>query len=489
MLHRGRPFFFALVTFLLGGSFVSLAQKQANVWYFGRNMGLDFNLNPPVLLLDGRIDYDDTPDNLEASSSIADEKGNLLFYTNGVKVWNRQHEVMPNGIELYGRNTTTQALIVPQPGSNTLFYIFTASPEGDDDYYPVEKRGFHYSIVDLSGDDGLGDVIAKNIKLVSSTTEKIAATKHVNGSDVWIVMHEWSSNIFRSYLVTVDGILPNVVLSQVGSTYSGGLRNENNWNAIGQMKISPNGEKLALVTYISKKLEVFNFDLSTGKLKLVGSISFNTEDEGRLYGLEFSPSSRYLYLTENTCHILQVDLNKPIQKENVTKVSDTPPCDEPSQLQLAPDGKIYVAQYGKFFIGAINKPNEAGALCEYEARAITIPEIPPLHSCNLGLPNFISSYFYNSELYPQMPYFQMPNIFTPNNDGYNDKFVPLMKYNVESYKLVLYNRWGDKIYQTTDLENGWDGWDCSSGMYYWQAFYTGIDGNNYSQKGVVHLLR
>ncbi len=464
------------------------AQKQANVWYFGKRIGINFNVDPPVLLLDGQIDYDETPDNLESAASIADENGNLLFYTNGVKVWNRLHQVMPNGTGLYGRNTTTQTLIVPKLGSSSLYYVFTASPEGDSDYFPIESRGFHYSVIDLSKNNGLGEVVEKNIKLVTSTTEKIAGTNHVNGKDVWVVMHEWNSRFFRAYLVTETGISHNPVISESGSIHSGGLGDGSTWNAIGQMKISPDGEKLALVTYISKQLEVFHFDPSNGKINLMFSKSLYEEGGGRLVGVEFSPSSRYLYFTENFCNVFQVDLNAEQGKINIVKISNTPPCDHPSQLQLAPDNKIYVAQFGESFIGVIEKPNEAGELSEFKGRAIEIPN-DGIHQCNIGLPNFISSYFHDPEHYPANPYFQMPNVFTPNNDGYNDRFVPLMKYNVEFYNLVIYNRWGERVYQTSDLENGWDGQGFSQGIYYWLAHYYGINGKQRTQKGSVHLIR
>lgn len=471
----------------IGSNFCE-AQKEANVWYFGKRIGLDFTTNPPVLLLDGQIDYDDTPDNLEAAASIANSDGELLFYTNGVNVWNRQHAIMPNGTGLYGRNTTTQTLIVPVPESDSIYYIFTASPASDDSY-PVEKIGFRYSIVDLTEDDGLGDLTDKNNLLVSSTTEKMAATKHANGKDIWVVMHEWNNNTFRAYLLTTNGIEQNPVISRAGSTHSGGL-NGDMGNAIGQMKISPNGELLALVQYISLRVEVFHFDPSTGKVKIIESFSLAEIESGRADGVEFSPSNRYLYISDNSCFIFQYDLESSNIPKSVVKIVNEvePFCPNISQLQLAPDGKIYVAQFGWSMIGVINKPNEAGALCDYDSHAI---EIPPdgIHSCNLGLPNFISSYFYNAELYPPSPFFEMPNVFTPNKDGFNENFVPKKKYNIESFFLQVYNRWGQLIFQTTNMANGWDGGEYSTGVYYWQASFLGINEKHYTQKGFVHLLK
>jgi hypothetical protein len=181
---------------------------------------------------------------------------------------------MPNGINLYGNYSTTQILIVPKPNSSSIFYIFTASAQGNSNYTPVEKRGFHYSIVDMTLDGGLGDVVTKNILLTSSTTEKMAAINHVNGVDVWVVMHEWDSRKFRSYLVTVNGISETPIISETGTVHTGpSIEFFQESNSIGQMKISPNGEKLALVTYYNQKLEIFNFDPSNGMIRLLSSIS------------------------------------------------------------------------------------------------------------------------------------------------------------------------------------------------------------------------
>jgi gliding motility-associated-like protein len=438
-------------------------------------------------LLDGQVVEDGvTNSDMESSASIADKNGQLLFYTNGMTVWNRLHEVMHNGIGLYGESTTTQTLIVPKPGSNALYYIFTASPQGDNEFFPEVRRGFRYSIVDMTKNNGLGEVIEKNTLLSVSTTEKIAATRHANRTDVWVVMHEWNNNVFRSYLITEEGIVMDPVYSQIGAIHSGPTP-ENTGNAIGQMKISTEGQKLALVLYLDKKLEVFDFDPTNGTIKLNGSVSFDQEI-GRLYGLEFSPSSRYLYVTNRVCDVFQIDLQDDVLQDKVTKISRTPPCDNPAQLQLAPDGKIYIAQYSLPAIGAIHHPEIEGEGCEYESRAINIP-FENSRPCGQGLPNFISSYFYNPELYPPRPYFEMPNVFTPNDDGFNDRFVPLLNYHIARWKLIIYNRWGQMIYETTNPENGWDGGEHTPGVYYWSALYTGVNSRDYTQKGFVQLIR
>jgi gliding motility-associated-like protein len=466
----------------------AFGQKEASIWYFGKEIGLDFTESPPGLLLDGKITFNGiSSGDLESASSIADENGQLLFYTNGMTVWNRHHEVMPNGTGLLGDNTTTQTLIVQNPGNGTLFYIFTASPQGDGDFAPEGQRGFRYSVVDISKDGGMGEVIEKNILLSTSTTEKIAAVRHVNGKDVWVVMHEWGNDVFRSYRITEGGISLAPVYSKAGAVHSGPEGESYGWNAIGQMKISPNGERLALAVYVDQLFEVFYFDQITGIITLTGSVSLFPE-ASRLYGIEFSPSGRYLYITNSGCEIYQFDLEGELQKENLEVIVDFPPCPQLSQLQLAIDGKIYVANSQSQKIGVIHEPEKPGEECNYQSNAIEIP-IGDGRQCMNGLPNFISSYFLNTELYPLRPYFEMPNVFTPNDDGYNDQFVPMVNYNVASGTLAIYNRWGEQVYQTTNLEHGWDGGECTPGMYYWIVRHLGTNGKRYFQKGTVQLIR
>src|ERR1051326_6917694 len=90
------------------------AQKEANVWCFGINAGLDFNSGSPVSFSGVVMNQ------LEGCSSICDGTGSLLFYTDGITVMNKNHVPMPNGVGLYGNYSSTQsALILKQPGVPT----------------------------------------------------------------------------------------------------------------------------------------------------------------------------------------------------------------------------------------------------------------------------------------------------------------------------------------------------------------------------------
>ncbi|CAA9257616.1 MAG: hypothetical protein AVDCRST_MAG56-2295 [uncultured Cytophagales bacterium] len=461
---------------------MSSDQKRANYWYFSQYAGLDFNAGSPVALTDGALATRD------GCSTIADQEGKLLFYTDGVTVWNRLHQPMPNGTDLWGSYSSTQsALIVPKPGSSSLYYIFTTDSQAD---YPNYRPELHncaclaYSIVDLSKADGLGEVVEKNTILYAPTTEKIAATLHANGRDVWVVSHQWNSDAFFAYLVTQDGISEQPVISRAGVVHQG--RQEANGNARGQMKLSPNGSRLALVMEESGS-EVFDFDNSAGTVSRAISIL----DNALLFaysGVEFSPNSQLLYFTAVISEvdqppylIMQLDLAartaEAIKQSRVIVGRYVRGIDD---LQLGPDGKIYAATYLSDSLGVVEHPNRPGPSCNYRNDGLYLLGRSP----NGGLPNFISSY-----LLPPDPVLEMPNVFTPNGDGYNPRFVPIRRQRVESASLTICNRWGQTLCRTDDLEKGWDGGESPAGVYYWLVRYRGSNGRLATQKGTLTLLR
>ncbi len=74
----------------------------------------------------------------------------------------------------------------------------------------------------------------------------------------------------------------------------------------------------------------------------------------------------------------------------------------------------------------------------------------------------------------------LPNVFTPNSDGKNDRFYPVVTGDILSFKIEIYNRWGKMVYRSDDLQEGWDGThfnngsECSEGVYYYVVYYQGI---------------
>ena len=98
----------------------AMAQREATNWYFGQSAGLNFSTTSPTAILQGGTNSE------EGCAAISDNQGRLLFYTNGTSIINRAHLPMKNGSGLNGDQSSTQGvLIVPQPGNDSLYYVFT----------------------------------------------------------------------------------------------------------------------------------------------------------------------------------------------------------------------------------------------------------------------------------------------------------------------------------------------------------------------------
>ena len=355
------------------------AQKEGNIWYFGNKAGLDFNSGAPVILTDGAMN------SIEGCATVSDACGNLLFYTDGVKVWNKNHSVMPNGTGLSGHSSSTQsALTIQKPANKNIYYIFTADDKGN-------AKGFRYSIVDMSLEGGLGDVSVKNTLLHTPVTEKITATRHINGIDVWIITHEWGTNGFQAYLVDSLGVNTTPVISNTGAVHSG-----HSGNTVGQLKSSPEGNKLALAIFKMNIFELFDFNNATGVVS--NPVSFPAivpGGGGEVYGVEFSPDGTKLYGNIYNGRLYQWNLMAGSSADIInSRVLIGTSGGEYGSLQLAPDGKIYSAKNNSSFLAAVNEPNAIGGACDYVENAVFLDR-----QCWAGLPCFIQSYFFPQFIY------------------------------------------------------------------------------------------
>ena len=83
----------------------------------------------------------------------------------------------------------------------------------------------------------------------------------------------------------------------------------------------------------------------------------------------------------------------------------------------------------------------------------------------------------------------IPNIFTPNNDGKNDVFKITGLESFPGSQLIIFNRWGNEVYQTGDYQNNWDGSNLAEGTYYYILNRKERSGSITTFKGWVFLKR
>ena len=345
--------------------------KEAWNWQFGHGAALNFSSGSPVVSSSAIYTQ-------EGSASISDvNTGQLLFYSDGITVWNKNNTQMPNGFGLTGNSSSTQsALIIPKPGSTTLYYIITADQEGG-------AGGVCYSVIDMTLNGGLGDIVSatKNTLLTAApATEKILGVKHCNGQDYWIIDHNMNSNTFNAYLVTSAGISATPVISNVGTAPTGATE------AIGYLKASPNGKKLAAgIEWVNYVMEIFDFDVSTGLITNPITIPLNQGS----YGISFSPDNSKLYTdyADGYGDLYQFDLSSGVPATIIASKTIIASGSYFDALQLGPDGKIYMAVGGSSSLSVITNPNALGLACNFQQGVVALSP----GSSSLGLPNFVDA--------------------------------------------------------------------------------------------------
>jgi gliding motility-associated-like protein len=329
-----------------------LCQQQNNQWRFGNGGGINFNTTPPNFTGGSAITTS------EGSASVADKtSGSLLFYTNGVTVWDAQNQVMPNGNGLLGGSTalssTTAAVIIPKPGSNNLYYIVTI----DEQFSP---NGVQYSIVDMNRNGGLGDIVnnQKNIFLFQTSSEKLEVVPAANGQDVWLITHDNPGNTFYSFLLTSAGFQTTPVVSTIGGTHG---------NGSGHLKINRQFNKLAMGNFFDSSVELFDFNNANGVVSNPVIWNFISTSP-TIYGVEFSPNGKFLYVSNlNTVTQYNISSSSPVSIENSRFVLSSFGFNQPASLQLGPDNKIYITAGS---IDVINCPNNPGIDCGFQSNAI-----------------------------------------------------------------------------------------------------------------------
>ena len=89
----------------------------------------------------------------------------------------------------------------------------------------------------------------------------------------------------------------------------------------------------------------------------------------------------------------------------------------------------------------------------------------------------------------------IPDAFTPNGDGKNDKFriVGIPAENITKFNFIIYNRWGEMVFSTTNINDAWDGTRngqfCPAGIYVWEIVYEDGKKKKVTNKGTVLLMR
>ena len=278
-------------------SFSLYGQKYDNIWPMG------YNYDSCTYYIDFMDSFEIFPTCLGveflniSNSSICDSMGNLLFYSNGNRIANRNHQIMVNGHGINNTNNInyingypSKTLILQKPNSNDLFYLFHSE-------YPTNFNGqisygnaikFNYSLIDMNFNTSDGEVIMKNIPILNDTIggggNLLTACKHANGQDWWILLPKYNSNVYYRFLIAEDSIY-GPFRQEVGYSFSG-----IDWS--GQDVFSPDGS-LYIRYDPQNQAHLYDFNRCAGELSYRQQI--NVPSRSNAGGLPF-PKTLVFYI-------------------------------------------------------------------------------------------------------------------------------------------------------------------------------------------------
>jgi hypothetical protein len=367
-------------------------------------------------------------------SAVAnDEGGNLLFYSNGCSVFNKQHQVMENGddINVGASNYEYECeeylglfyirsgnLTLPMPGNidkNFLVHLRAINTSDTSIYDAIFDR-LLFTEIDVQANNSLGKVLQKNQTIVAdSLHDAIAAVRHGNGRDWWIVMPRGKNRQFWKILLTPEGFKESILQTfpppyppfnikgylniDVPPFFLEIIPDEYGYESwAGQATFSPDGAKYCRVIR-SSGVEVFDFDRCSGEMTFRRYIPLPPytayPDEPIVAcGLAISPNSRYLYFNNNE-GLYQFDLCEDnIENGSYELIAEWDRFLDQDffatnffQMRNAPDGKIYINSANTTrYIHVIHEPNKAGQACNFEQRGVVLPRWS--HFVINNFPNF-----------------------------------------------------------------------------------------------------
>lgn len=409
--------------------------KENDIWYFGNHAGITFNTpdNSPVA-----IEYDassptegNAMNQLEGCASISSTTGELLFYTDGMTVWNSDNSVIESGLD-GAYSSATSATIVAHPTDENIYYIFTV----DDIPYSGISKGIRYSIIKYVGGAWQIAALDKNKIVISGKVkESLTVLPSTTPNEVWLVGHLSvtfpGSNSGKTWVIfklDANGIVSPAQLQQYGD-----VDHSDNITAI---RASRDGKKIATST-ANNGIGIYEFDNTNGifveKYEFTTSIIFSSS----YYGCEFSPNGTKLYVSQGGTvdNIMQYDLGV-MNALSIQASEAVLPAGNGdfAALQLGPDNKIYFAKNSSSSLGIITNPND-------DATSLIFDQVSlGTGISNFGLPNYVDI----TQTYDLKPSYTSSNILC----GANAFQVPLLNYG--SASIIANNGFSPYTYS-------WDG--------------------------------
>ncbi|MBK7388198.1 MAG: T9SS type A sorting domain-containing protein [Bacteroidetes bacterium] len=313
-------------------------------------------------------------------ANISDVNGNLLMASNGIWIANATGDTMMNGGGLNpggitsnwpnGLPMTANNIFLSFSNDTNKFMLFHHTANFDGYSYPTNH--IYLSEIDISLDNGKGSVTNKNQIILSDTLNwGLAACKHANGSDWWVIITKHNTD--STFIVNTSSTGIQYISSQK-------LNVPKSWYGVIQPVFSNSGNQFAYFVYDSSTVNstvlLFDFNRCNGTFSNPKIIP--TTFGELIWGLAFSPSGKYIYACSSSS-IFQIDTDNLSVDTVATYDGFVSPVGSSCcattfwNMYLAANGKIYVTSgSGVQHIHEINYPDSAGIACDVQQHAIDL---------------------------------------------------------------------------------------------------------------------
>ena len=323
-------------------------------WAFGVNAAIDFGTSgssPTAVSIPGST--------AEGSTVVTDTTGQMLFWSNGAAIYNRDNDVMPNGTGLQLNPSATQTVAAfPSLSEPGVYFVVTNT--GASEAGGIGR--LFYSKVDLSLDGGLGAVTAtKNVPLggPSDAAEALTAIPNADGTGFWVVTHRSETPFILAYEFDGNGPTTGVAVESQMSTNNGNQFGTFNVNADLTQVVQQTGS-----TSGASQVRLLDFDAETGVFdeKLTWNLPVGAGTGTNGYSADFSPNGDYVYATKIfggarlfRYHVAGATTAAEVEgtMENLAGIGNG------GQVRRAPDGKMYVVNRTSNFLNVVTTPDAA----------------------------------------------------------------------------------------------------------------------------------
>lgn len=337
-------------------------------WYFGNFGSVDFSSGTPVETkvalthqsIQGESSYPSQPPYIGATVSLSDSLGNLLFYSNGVSVWNKNHKKITT-TPMFGKsdiNASSGICYIPYPGHKGKYFVAGVYPNFDE-----SPSGVRYVLVDVDSNAVNPFMEFNHPSLPKRVSQFLTVVPHCNGTDYWIITKGYGldNTKFYSFLVTATGIDPSQE-----PVISSGFLHPGFGGSGDQLKANRQGNKLILSSphgYLNIEAgALYDFDSRTGLVSNEQKIADVNGYSNIQTGAAFSPNGEYFYLMRSS----NFATNGPPYWLFQYRVSDlqynifnAPGFYFAASFQPGPDNQIYVTTQDNFF-ARISNPDVWG---------------------------------------------------------------------------------------------------------------------------------